>query len=123
MTEKTPPVEGNWVMEAAPAACTLPTVDRPLRAAEWDDLFATATRAVHRIDAVRARWELQPDPGVAAHAGDLTVRETRCCSFFTFALTATDGQLNLDVSTPAEQIDVLDAMVDWARSRIGAGSR
>jgi len=41
---------GSWV----PDACTLPTAERPLRLAELDDLFATAVRAVHRLDGVRS---------------------------------------------------------------------
>ncbi len=30
-------------------ACTLPTVERPLRMSEFDDLFATHLRAVERL--------------------------------------------------------------------------
>ncbi len=122
MTKKVPLVVGEWV-DATPDACTLPTVDRPLRLAEWDALFATVTTSVNRIDPLRARWGLRPDPVVAARAADLLVRETRCCSFVTFALTATGGQLTLDVSTPAGQVAVLDALVTRARAAIGQGSR
>ena len=35
-----------WV----PEACTLPTVEQPLRVAEFDELFATAVRPVERVD-------------------------------------------------------------------------
>ncbi len=56
---------------------------------------------------------LPPRPELAAEAADLVVRETQCCSFFTFALTATGGRLHLDVTVPESQTPVLDAMVGW----------
>jgi hypothetical protein len=119
MTDKMPPVVGSWV-DAAPAACTLPTVDRPLRMAEFDEMFAAGTTSVSRIGPRVAQLELRPDPAVAARAADLTVRETQCCSFFTFALTATGGKLTLEVSTPEGQVSVLDALVDRVRAVVAA---
>jgi hypothetical protein len=119
MTENTPVVLQDWV-SAAPEECTLPTVQRPLRATEWQNLFATEARAVHRVDARRARAELRPDPGVAARAADLMMRETQCCTFFSFALTATGGHLTLDVATPPGQVAVLEALVDGARAAVGS---
>ncbi len=50
MTEKTPVVDQSWV----PDACTLPTVEQPLRLKEFDDLFRDAVSAVHHIDATRS---------------------------------------------------------------------
>jgi hypothetical protein len=100
----------------APEACTLPTVERPLRLAEFDELFATAVQAVEQVDGSRVRLLLQPDPAVAARAADLIVRETDCCSFFTFTLTAADGTLALDVAVPPEQAKVLDALAGRARA-------
>lgn len=96
----------------APQACTLPTVEQPSRLAEFDELFATAVRAVERLDASRVRFDLRPEPAVAARAADLLVRETDCCSFFTFTLTATGGTLLLEVSVPSAHVEVLDALVD-----------
>lgn len=119
MTEKMPLAESSLV-DAAPQACTLPMADRPLRLAEWGGLFGSATIAVQRTDPLRARLRLRADPGVAARAADLAVRETQCCSFFTFAVTATGGQLTLDVSTPAGQVAVLDALIERARADAGA---
>ena len=92
-------------------ACTLPTVDQPLRLAEFDDLFATAVRGVDRTGPTRVRLDLTAEPTIAAQAADLVVRETQCCSFFTFTLTASGGQLSLDVAVPAGYVDVLDALV------------
>ena len=43
-----------WV----PEACTLPTVERPLRVAEFDYLFAHARRKQHRRSPTTLRWLL-----------------------------------------------------------------
>jgi hypothetical protein len=99
-------------------ACTLPTVERSLRLAEFDDLFATGVRSVARVGRTRSRLELEPDPAVAARAADLVVRETGCCGFFTFTLTATEGRVRLEVAVPDSQVDVLDALTDRAAAGV-----
>lgn len=111
---------GVWVSESAPSACTLPTVDRPLRLAEFDGLFATGVRSVERPDRHSLRLELAPDPAVAARAADLVVREGECCSFFTFTLTVTGGRVWLGVAVPGRQVEVLDAIAARAAERAGA---
>jgi hypothetical protein len=93
----------------------LPSVDRPLRLAEFDDLFATAVRAVDRIDPTRLRLTLDPRPEVAARTADLVVRETACCGFFTFTLTAAEEQLRLEVAVPDRQTAVLDGLAARVR--------
>jgi hypothetical protein len=110
MEETRTPLPGPWV----PEACTLPTVEQPLRLAEFDSLFADAVRSVDRVDPLRVRLELGPDPDVAARAAHLVVRETQCCSFFTFTLSATGGQVLLEVAVPVGRGDVLDALADRA---------
>jgi hypothetical protein len=97
-----------WV----PDACTLPTVDRPLRLAEFDDLFATALREQRRLSPTRLRWRL--DPAAEATARDLTARESSCCSFFSFAFAPDAGRLHVDVRVPAAHAAVLDALADRA---------
>ena len=95
-----------WV----PASCTLPTVEQPLREAEFDALFADAVERVERPGPERVSLTLRPAPEVAARAADLAVRETGCCSFFTFSVIATAGELRLDVAVAAGHADVLDAL-------------
>jgi hypothetical protein len=95
-------------------SCTLPTAEQPLRLAEFSELFAEAVRAVDRIGPAQVRLELRPDPAVAAQAADLAVRETQCCSFFTFTLTATGGRLSLDVTAPEEYAQVIEALATRA---------
>ncbi len=116
--------ENNEVpgLASAPEACTLPTAERPLRLAEFDDLFATALRGQHRPTPTRLRWEL--DPAAEATARDLTARESACCSFFTFTFdsrrTAPGGPLELLAEVPAGQVAVLDALAARAAAVMAA---
>jgi hypothetical protein len=97
---------GSW----APSACTLPTAERPMRVAEFDGLFATAVARVERVAPGELRLALSATPEVAATAAALVTRETSCCSFFTFTLTATAGALTLGVSVGEPHVEVLDAL-------------
>lgn len=101
----------------APEACTLPTAEQPLRLAEFDELFANAVTWVERSDATRLLLGLAADPAVAASAADLAVRESDCCSFFTFALTVSGERLQLEVTVPGTYADVLDGLA--ARATTG----
>ncbi|MCP9949591.1 hypothetical protein [Actinomadura madurae] len=58
---------------------------------------------------------------VAGRAAELAARETGCCSFFTFTLTATGGELTLDVSAGDRHAGVLDALTSRA-TRMSAAS-
>jgi hypothetical protein len=93
-----------------PEACTLPTAEHPLRVAEFDALFADALRGLDRYGSTGLRMALDPTPEVAGRAAALVVRETGCCSFFTFALVATGGELRLDITVPTTRTEVLDAL-------------
>jgi hypothetical protein len=106
-------------------ACTLPTVDRPLRVAEFDDLFATALRDV-RHQATGTPWArlmLAGDETLADRVRRLAEAESSCCSFFTFTVTelgpetsAAVGQARIavDIAVPSAGADVLEALVDRA---------
>ena len=94
--------------------CTLPTAERPLRLAEFEDLFSTAVRGVTRDDG-GVRLALSGKPCLTAQVQDLTSRESACCSFFTFTITGTDDNLTLLISVPLAQPDVLAALADWAQ--------
>src|SRR5437870_571381 len=98
-----------------PDACTLPTVERPLRLGEFDDLFAGAVRQVDSAAPTHARMRLTGPAGLEATVRDLTARETACCSFFAFTVTpepAEDGEaLTLDIEVPPQHADVLATLV------------
>jgi hypothetical protein len=96
----------GWVSDA----CILPTVDRPLRLVEFDELFASALRGQQRLSPTVLRWRL--DPGAEPAARDLSVRENSCCSFFSFAFALDGDVLNVDVQVPVAHVAVLDALAD-----------
>jgi hypothetical protein len=97
-----------------PDSCTLPTAERPLRLAEFDELFATAVRRVEPVTATRARLYLVGPPELEDRVRDLTARESECCSFFTFTLVPTHDAFVLDVEVPGSYTDVLAAPVEQA---------
>jgi hypothetical protein len=98
-------------MTWAPGECTLPTAERRLRVAEFDQLFATALRGQARPGPTHLRLTLDGADAVEATTRDLIARETACCSFFDFAVARTpDRELRLDVRVPASRTDVLDAI-------------
>lgn len=108
--------ERGWV----PQSCTLPTAERPLRVAEFDTLFAEAVDEVKTVGPGRVRLALKADAVVAGRAAELAARETACCSFFTFALTATGGALTMEISVDEPHLDVLDALTARIVRRIAA---
>lgn len=109
-----------------PDACTLPTAERPLRLAEFDELFATAVREVVQVDATHTRLHLTGPAGLAARVRDLTARETECCSFFAFTTTprpaAEDEAVVLDIEVPAAHADVLASLAERAGA-VSAGTQ
>lgn len=108
-----------------PEVCTLPTADRPLRLAEFDELFATAVRWVAPVSATHSRMHLTGPAGLAARVRDLAARETGCCSFFAFTTTgepAADGEaVVLDIEVPAAHANVLASLTQRA-SAVSAGA-
>lgn len=108
----------TWV----PESCTLPTAERPLRVAEFDALFATATGSARRIGPTLLRVPLPARQQDLAR--DLAARETACCSFFSFDLRPSAGGVDLEVRVPEQQVAVLDAVerrLDEVRNRPSAG--
>lgn len=98
----------------APEACTLPTADRPLRIAEFDDLFTFVVRAERRaatlLDLVLRRI-------VEDVARDLARRESQCCEFFTFHFEAAGDDVVMHIGVPPRHVDVLDALEARAAPR------
>lgn len=99
----------EWV----PQACTLPTVEQPLRRAEFDELCAGA-RKVSRRDETTVVLELEPTPEVAARAAELAMREVGCCSFFTFDVRLATETVSLAIGVVPAQVAVLDAIAERA---------
>lgn len=106
------PITEDWV----PAACTLPTVEQPLRRREFDDLFGHAVMTVVRESPSHTRLTLRPDPEVAARAAALAVKETGCCSFFEFDLAISDGEVSLSICVAPAHRNVLAALTARAET-------
>ncbi|MBM7786567.1 hypothetical protein [Tenggerimyces flavus] len=103
-----------WVDTASP---TLPTAEQPIRVAEFNDLFATAVRAVDRVDSTTLR--LTFDALAEERAPDLAARETNCCSFFNFDFMPADhDRVTMQVAVPNAYVAVLDGLA--ARAAAGA---
>ncbi|MEV4199924.1 hypothetical protein [Micromonospora globbae] len=111
-------LDDSWV----PDACTLPTAERPLRLAEFDQLFRDAVRGVDRPTPQHLRLRLAADAQVEETTRDLIARESSCCSFFAFEISRSGPDaLVLDVRVPAAHVDVLDGLA--GRAACAAGSR
>lgn len=106
-------VPGDWV----PDACTLPTVERPIRVAEFDRFFADAVRNMRRPGPERLELVFTADAEPVAR--DLAGRESSCCSFFTFDFGTSAEDRVMVVSVPSAYTEVLDAFADRVRAGIG----
>ena len=108
---------------ASVEACTLPTVDRPLRLAEFDDLFATTLQTIETSGGTHARILLGGDAALAERTQRLADAESSCCSFFTFAVsTVENGHVAFDIEVPPAYADVLAGLVERADAALGAAS-
>jgi hypothetical protein len=97
----------------APEACTLPTEQRPLRVAEFEELFTWVLRS-ERVHETRLDLSIPDD--VESAARDLARRESDCCSFFTFEFDSADDVVVMHINVPPSQVEVLDA-IERAQSR------
>ncbi len=97
-----------------PASCTLPTAEQPVRVAEFDALFADSLRARERFDAGHLRLSFAGGDSVAAAVRDLVARESTCCSFFEFTVSADEDRVLLDVVVPPSHAEVLDGLAGMA---------
>ena len=114
----------NWV---AVDACTLPTVEQPLRLAEFDALFAGRMTSIEASRDQRARMVFEGLVGLQAMVQDLADRESQCCSFFAFTVASVAGDhgseaVTLDVEVPVSRAHVLAALVARATDLAGLGS-
>ncbi|WP_063058090.1 hypothetical protein [Nocardia sienata] len=107
------PDPGDWV----PDACTLPTVEQPIRTAEFDRFFTEAVRSVRRPGP--ARLELVLTGGTEPAAQELAARESSCCSFFAFDFITTAEGAVMGVGFPAAYIEALDAFAARAQAAVG----
>jgi len=105
----------TWV----PESCALPTVEQPLRVAEFDQLFADALLGVERAAPTVLRLALEP--AADQRARELAARESECCAFFSFTFDRGEGdRAVMEVAVPEAHRAVLDALAERARSALRA---
>lgn len=86
----------------------MPTAERPLRIAEFDELFRSSLVGVEQVAATRLRLRMT---GAAEEtARELAARETSCCSFFGFEFTADGAELIVEITVPDAQARVLEGL-------------
>lgn len=100
----------GWV----PESCSLPTVERPLRVAEFERLLTGAVLRSTRVSTTRLDLILTAASESAAR--DLAAREVLCCSFFTFEFDSAGTDVVMGIEVPPSHAEVLDALTE----RVGA---
>lgn len=88
----------------------MPTAERPLRAAEFDRLFAETLVRQERVSATALRLWLSGGAEVTSRARELAAREMQCCSFFEFVVSGDGAGTVVDIVVPAAQVAALDAL-------------
>ena len=106
-----------WV----PQSCSLPTVEQPLRVAEFDRLFAESVLRSTRVSVTRLDLVLPAAAEPAAR--DLAAREVDCCSFFTFDFEAAGSDVVMGIGVPRSRTQVLDALTERVRAAIAAKAK
>lgn len=91
----------------APQSCTLPTSERPLRVAAFDNLFRFVQSSTR---AASTRLDLNLPPAVEPDARELARRESECCSFFTFEFDSDTQNVVMHIGVPPVQTTVLDGI-------------
>lgn len=114
------PHGGDSLLGWVPPSCELPPSRQPERAAEFDALFTAALRSFHEPEPTRLRLVL--DPAWRDTARDLAERESRCCSLFSFVLQQREEELLLDITVPADQRPVLEALARHAAAASPEGA-
>ncbi len=107
-----PPAADAADDETVAIACSLDAGAVPDRIADWQALVPHATSR----EAIEGGMALTFPASVelAAEVVRLAAAEQDCCTFFTFTVRLTTGQIRLDVQAPADAADVVAAMFGTA---------
>ena len=94
-------------MTDLPIACTLTPSAMTDRLAFIDALTSDALVA-REVTPDGLRVRLRDEPGVEERLRELIAAESSCCAFLSFDLRRVDGELNLDVTGPADARPIID---------------
>jgi hypothetical protein len=89
----------NYRNETPPIMCDMTGAADTMaeRMAEYRRLFAHSLLGRDRTS-TGIRFRFRADPGLADWVRDLAAREKACCAFFSFTVTASDGEVWWDAS-------------------------
>lgn len=87
-----------------PIACTLAASDMPARLEAWDAVLAPVIARASIENGIRLVF---PTGASLAPLAELTAAEQECCMFFRFAITIDSRGTALEVTAPAEAIDLV----------------
>ena len=109
----TPAAAATGLFGTGPSTSQIPATTTDHRAAATTNHQAATTnhKVAHPvtgpIPVQRAAEAVEPED-----EEPLTARESACCTFFTFTITADPTEVTVDVEVPPVHVDVLDALQD-----------
>ena len=98
--------------EELAVACSLDAGAVLDRVSEWQALVARASRREPIRGGIALLFPASPE--LAAEAARLATAEQACCTFFTFTLQMTTGEVRLEVRAPEDAAEVVAAMFGTA---------
>jgi DNA-binding transcriptional MerR regulator len=90
-----------------PVACTLAASERPARLEAWEAVRAAVVARTPIDNGVRLVF---PNGFSLGQLAELVAAEQECCTFFRFAITVDVRGAALEVSAPAEAVDLVYAL-------------
>lgn len=93
-----------------PSACTLPTAERPIRLKEFGELLASSSRRGERLSATSLTLYLAGEAGLEQSVRELAARESDCCSFFAFEISADQADVIMTITVPPQHSGILDSL-------------
>jgi hypothetical protein len=91
----------STAQDPAPIACTLTSVERPARTAEFEALADHVSSWTRGERSLRLRFPLRSDVEERLH--DLMAREQECCGFLSFTLQRLGNEWCWDIEAPDVQ--------------------
>jgi hypothetical protein len=91
----------------APIACTLQPTDVQGRLAEWQKALAPVVAREDIDGGVRLAF---PPGASLAPVAELAGAEQACCAFFRFAITIDERGAALEVTAPAEALEIVNSL-------------
>ena len=93
--------------ERIPIACTLTTKEAASQLDEWGELRARASD----VEAIDGGYRVTLPASEEAVARDLAAREAQCCAFLTLDVAASEDDVMVTITGPADAAPVIALIV------------